>query len=66
MAADAIRTLRHVRDGHGDQLLCLRGNRPFGEHALAEGSEGLGRSGGETVPLFGNLPSCVRIDLFVF
>lgn len=49
MAADTIRALRHMRDGHRDQLLRLRGNGTFSEYALAERPEGLGRPGGQTI-----------------
>jgi hypothetical protein len=47
MTADAIRTLCHVCHGHGDQLLGLRGKRPFGKHALTESLESLGRFRGQ-------------------
>ena len=53
MPADAVRALRHVRHGHGDQLLGLRGKRPFGKHAPAERLEGLGRFGGQALALLG-------------
>ena len=39
MAADALGTLRHMRDRNRDQLLGLRRNRTFSEHAFAEGLE---------------------------
>jgi hypothetical protein len=49
-----------------DQLLGLRRNRTFSEHALAERSEGFGRPRSQSVSLLGDLPSCLRIHLFVF
>jgi len=66
MAADAIRALRHMCNRNRDQLLGLRRNRTFSEHALAERSEGFGRLRSQSVSLLGDLPSCLRIHLFVF
>jgi len=41
-------------------------NRTFSEDALAERLEGFGRSGRQSVSLLGDLPSRLRIHLFVF
>ena len=41
MAANAVGTLRGVRDGHGDELLGLLRQGAVGEDGLAEGLEGV-------------------------
>jgi hypothetical protein len=66
VAADAIWTLRHMGDRNRDQLLGFRSNRTVSEYALAEGSEGLGWPRCQSVSLLGDLPSRLRIHLFVF
>jgi hypothetical protein len=65
MTADAVRALRHVHDGHGDQLLGLRGKRPFGKHALTERFEGLGRFWGQALALRGEFFGRWRVNLFL-
>src|SRR5688572_11766698 len=66
MASNAVRTLRHVRDRHGDQLLHFGGNGPVSEDARAEGAERLGRSRSETSALLGYFAARLREEVFVF
>src|SRR6185312_14361178 len=62
MTADAVGTLRHVRDRNGDQLLRFGGKRSFGKHALAECAKGTRWSGSKTASLFSDLPSRFGIE----
>jgi hypothetical protein len=55
-----------MRDGHGDQLFGLRGERTFSEHSLAEGSESVSWPGGQTDSLLSELSGWLRIELLVF
>lgn len=63
MAADAIRTLRDMGHGHGDQLLGLARQCAVDEDTLAEGLERGGRSGRELLPLALQLSLRFRVHL---
>jgi len=65
MAADAIGTLRHVRDSHRDQLLRFYRHRTFSEHASIEGPERLGRPGCQTISLLGQFRRGLRKDRYM-
>lgn len=56
VALNAVRALRDVGGCHGDQLLGLLRQRPFGEDGVAEVVEGLVDGGGKLFTASGDLP----------
>jgi hypothetical protein len=66
VAANAIRTLRHVRDSYGNQLLCPGIEGTFREYAFAESAECIRRPWSQSLPLLGELSGNFGIEsLFV-
>lgn len=55
MAGYAVGALGDVRDGHGDQLLCLLGQGAVGEDLVAERVERLVNRGSEFAAARANL-----------
>jgi hypothetical protein len=56
MAADAVRTLRHLGNSHGDELLGLAGECSFPKHRSAELLERLLHLRGEIAPSLSEIP----------
>ena len=63
VATDAVRALRDVRHGHGDQLLRAHGQSALGEDALAECAEGLRGTRGQALAFLGQLSRGRRVEL---
>jgi hypothetical protein len=54
-----------VRDSDGDELLCLRIERTFREHGLAESVERVCRCRRQSLPLSPELAGCFGIELLL-